>query len=132
MDLRITEHPILDFPAKDEVSFFWNGQEIRGYEGEPIAAALLAAGVKELHTSLKLGRPRGFFCAIGNCSSCLVVVDGVPNVRACTEKLRAGMRVERQEGVGPALSPGASSGPGASSEPGTPSVPLGAPGRREP
>jgi hypothetical protein len=31
----------------------------------------------------------------------LVVVDGVPNVRACTEKLRAGMRVEMQVGVGP-------------------------------
>lgn len=112
MDLRITEHPILDFLPKNKVSFLWNGQEMWGYEGEPIAAALLASGVKELHTSLKTGRPRGFFCAIGNCSSCLVVVDGVPNVRACTEKLRAGMRVERQAGAGPALAPRAPRVPG--------------------
>lgn len=106
MEPRIVEHPILDFPERKRVTFYWHGRELWGYEGEPIAAALHAAGVKVLHHSLKLGRPRGFFCAIGNCSSCLVVVDGVPNVRACTEKLRQGMRIERQDGVGPAPSAG--------------------------
>jgi ferredoxin len=99
---RIRDHPILDFPERRKVSFYWCSRELQGYEDEPIAAALHAAGVKVLHRSLKLGKPRGFFCAIGNCSSCLVVVDGVPNVRACTEKLKAGMRVERQDGAGPA------------------------------
>jgi len=103
-DLRIQEHPILDFPKRKKVKFFWEGKEVWGYEGEPIASALHAAGIKVLHKSLKLDRPRGFYCAIGNCSSCLVVVDGVPNVRACTEKLRAGMRVEMQRGTGPAPS----------------------------
>lgn len=99
---RIENHPILDFPEKRNVRFTWQGDEIWGLEGEPIASALHAAGVTVLHKSHKSGRPRGFFCAIGNCSSCLVVVDGVPNVRACTEKLREGMRVERQDGTGPA------------------------------
>lgn len=103
---RIVEHPILSFPERKKVPFYWQGRELWGYEGEPIAAALHAAGVDVLHKSLKLGRPRGFFCAIGNCSSCLVIVDGVPNVRACTEKLRAGMRVERQDGAGPAPAKG--------------------------
>ncbi len=98
---RITEHPILDFSKRREVKFYWEGKEVCGLEGEPIASALHAIGVKTLHKSIKKGRPRGFFCAIGNCSSCLVVVDGVPNVRACTERLREGMRVEMQEGVGP-------------------------------
>jgi ferredoxin len=104
LESRIVEHPILDFPERTRVPFFWHGRELWGHEDEPIAAALHAAGIKVLHHSLKSGRPRGFFCAIGNCSSCLVVVDGVPNVRACTEKLRPGMRVERQDGVGPAPS----------------------------
>ena len=104
MEPRIAEHPILEFPKRAKVPFYWCGRELWGYEGEPIAAALHAAGVRVLHHSLKTGRPRGFFCAIGNCSSCLVVVDGVPNVRACTEKLRAGMRVEPQAGAGPAPS----------------------------
>lgn len=99
---RIEEHPILDFPARRKVKFFFEGDEMEGYEGEPIAAALCAAGVKIFHYSLKLNRPRGFFCAIGNCSSCLMVVDGVPNVRVCVEPLREGMRIERQVGRGPA------------------------------
>lgn len=33
---------------------------------------------------------------VGACPNCLVTVDGVPNVRACTEPLREGARVERQ------------------------------------
>ncbi len=70
-----------------------------GLEGEPIAAALHAAGVRLLRTTPK-GRPRGLFCAIGNCSSCYVVVDGVPNVRSCIEPLREGMVIMRQTGHG--------------------------------
>ena len=71
-----------------------------GYEGESIAAALHAAGVRTLSHSHVLQRPRGFFCAIGTCSSCLMTVDGVPNVRICVEKLREGMCVETQPGKG--------------------------------
>lgn len=98
--MRITEHPILDFSRGEEISFFFNGQELKGFEGETIAAALHAAGVKVLgHSTLK-HRPRGLFCAIGNCSSCLMVVDGEPNVRICVEKLKPGMRVETQQGKG--------------------------------
>ncbi|MCL6451088.1 MAG: (2Fe-2S)-binding protein [Acetobacteraceae bacterium] len=98
--MRIEQHPILEFERGRRVRFEFEGRELEGYEGEPIAAALHAAGVKVLHYSARLGRPRGFFCAVGNCSSCLMVVDGVPNVRVCVERLRPGMRVERQRGKG--------------------------------
>ncbi|HHV79004.1 MAG TPA: (2Fe-2S)-binding protein [Firmicutes bacterium] len=98
--MRIKHHPILDFPEKPKVTFFFEGQPLEGYEGEPIAAALHAAGIRVLRYSPELHRPRGFFCAIGNCSSCLMEVDGVPNVRVCMEKLRAGMQVRRQRGKG--------------------------------
>ncbi len=98
--MRIERHPILNFQKGPRVSFTFDGQEIVGYEGEPIAAALHAAGVKTLKHSAELHRPRGFFCAIGTCSSCLMIVNGVPNVRVCVEKLQAGMRVETQEGNG--------------------------------
>lgn len=101
--MRIREHPILTFPERRKVTFFFEGRPLEGYEGEPIAAALHAAGVRVLRESPVLGRPRGFFCAVGNCSSCLMVVDGVPNVRVCVEKLREGMRVERQVGKGDLL-----------------------------
>ncbi len=99
-DLRITEHPILDFSSGRRVPFYFEGEEFWGHEGEPIAAALHAGGVKILSYSERLGRPQGFFCAIGNCSACFMRVDGLSNVRTCLEPLREGMRVERQRGKG--------------------------------
>ncbi|MEC9489030.1 MAG: (2Fe-2S)-binding protein [Halanaerobium sp.] len=100
--MRIAEHPILSFAdkRKEEVSFTFNGKEITGYKGEPIAAALQAAGYRVLSHSLQLHRPRGFFCAIGNCSSCMMKVNGVPNVKVCQTPLEVGMEVETQEGKG--------------------------------
>lgn len=98
--MRITEHPILRYHKGPRVKFTCDGQELDGYEGEPIAAALHAAGIKTLSHSHVENRPRGFFCAIGTCSSCLMTVNGVPNVRICVEKLKADMCVETQQGKG--------------------------------
>lgn len=98
--MRITDHPILSFPQREKVSFTFDGGTLEGFRGEPIVAALHAAGVRVLRHSLKHKRPRGLFCAIGNCSSCLMTVNGVPNVRVCTEPLQAGMKVETQQGKG--------------------------------
>ncbi|MEW6662042.1 MAG: (2Fe-2S)-binding protein [Bacillota bacterium] len=98
--MRITKHPILEFQRGEKVSFIFDGKQVEGFAGEPIAAALHAAGVKVLHHSHRLNRPRGFYCAIGNCSSCLMVVDGVPNVRVCVEPLKDGMVVQTQKGKG--------------------------------
>lgn len=101
--MRIINHPILTFPEQEMVTFTLNGQKIDGVAGEPIAASLHAADIKVLRHSHKNQRPRGLFCAIGNCSSCLMTVDGIPNVRVCVEPLCAGMAVETQEGKGTIL-----------------------------
>ncbi|OQB22790.1 MAG: Hydrogen cyanide synthase subunit HcnA [Firmicutes bacterium ADurb.Bin182] len=98
--MRIEEHPILDFKRGKILNFTFNGEKLTGYEGESIAAALHAAGVKVLGESLNLHRPRGFYCAIGNCSSCLMVVNGVPNVKTCVTELKEGMVVQTQRGKG--------------------------------
>ncbi|GBG56212.1 (2Fe-2S)-binding protein [Sporomusaceae bacterium FL31] len=98
--MRIIDHPILHFDNKEMVSFTFNGQQLEGIAGEPIAAALHAADIKVLRHSHTHHRPRGLFCAIGNCSSCLMTVDGIPNVRVCVEPLRANMSVETQAGKG--------------------------------
>lgn len=95
---RIENHPILEFHKGQKVTFSFEGRLMEGFEGEPIAAALHANGIKVLHKSANKGRARGFFCAIGNCSSCLMRVNGVPNVRVCIEPLRKDMLVERQQG----------------------------------
>ncbi|MCS7233758.1 MAG: (2Fe-2S)-binding protein [Synergistetes bacterium] len=96
----IGEHPILSFKHGRKVKFYVDGRECEGYEGEPIAAALHANGIKVYRRSVKLGRPRGFFCAVGKCSSCFMVVNGVPNVRVCITPLKEGMRIQTQTGKG--------------------------------
>ena len=98
--MRIDQHPILTFDRGKEINFTFNGQPMKGCEGETIAAALHAAGVKVLAKSPEKHRPRGFYCAIGNCASCQMTVDGEPNVRTCITLLREGMKVETQEGKG--------------------------------
>ncbi len=99
LDRRIKSHPILEFEEKGYVTIYFEGIPIKAKEGETIASALIANGF-DIFGFTEKGRPRGFFCAIGKCSSCLVVVDDVPNVRACITKVRDGMRVERQVGRG--------------------------------
>lgn len=102
--MRIQQHPILQFKKGRKVRFVFDGKDLEGFEGEMISSALMANGVKVFRHSKKLDRPRGFFCAIGRCSSCNMVVDGVPNVRVCVTPLREGMQVETQKGKG-ALKP---------------------------
>jgi hypothetical protein len=82
------------------VPFFFEGRPMTGRQGEMIAAALAANGVRRFRHAEKTGRPRGFFCAVGKCASCLMVVDGRPNTMVCMEPLRTGVKVERQHGRG--------------------------------
>ncbi|MCL2628814.1 MAG: (2Fe-2S)-binding protein [Oscillospiraceae bacterium] len=104
--MRIKEHPVLDFEcnagfvAGKKITFFYNDREVEAYEGDTIAAALHDFGVRKLGESPNLHRPRGLFCAIGNCSSCFMVVDGVPNSRVCIMKVKQGMDVKEQVGKG--------------------------------
>lgn len=97
---RIKEHPILgEASEKKIVTFFYDGQEMQGLEGEPIAAALKAAGVMVHRYTKKRHEPRGIFCAIGRCTDCVMIVNGKPNVRTCITPLEDGMTVETQYGV---------------------------------
>lgn len=99
--MRIENHPILGpAPQRRWVRFWFDGQERLGQEGEPLAAALLAAGDFMLRRSPVLGEPRGIYCGIGRCSDCLLTVNGLPNVRSCVTPLVEGMRVARQQGLG--------------------------------
>lgn len=98
--MRITKHPILKFEVKKKIQFFFEGKAVYGYEGDTIASALHDLGVVTLSQSIKLNRPRGFYCAIGNCASCNMIVDGKPNIRTCITELKPGMSVERQANKG--------------------------------
>ena len=98
--MRIKEHPILGKSANGRlVSFTLDGRSMRGYENEPIAAALHAAGVMTHRYTARRHEPRGIFCAIGRCTDCVMIVNGKPNVRTCITPLREGMCVQTQYGV---------------------------------
>jgi predicted molibdopterin-dependent oxidoreductase YjgC len=81
----------------DATTIVLEGLSVTAYEGETVATVLLAEGDAQVRVT-RAGSPRGVFCGIGVCFECLVVVDGVPNTRACVTWVREGMTVARQEG----------------------------------
>ena len=63
MSERIKEHPILGVQEKGKlVQFTFDGKELEGYEGEPIAAALKAAGVMVQIYPKRTQAKRYFLC----------------------------------------------------------------------
>jgi D-hydroxyproline dehydrogenase subunit gamma len=80
------------------VTMTLDGRPVTAYEGESVAALLFVEGVVATRTT-RSGEPRGVYCGMGVCFDCLVVVDGVPNTRACVTWVQEGMTVERQAGL---------------------------------
>ncbi len=86
-------------PLESPVTIELDGESIPAREGEPVAAALIAAGELIFSRSPKYHRPRGPFCMSGGCSQCLMRVDGLPNVPTCRVPVKAGLRLERQNAM---------------------------------
>ena len=98
---RVLEHPILGpLKSRKTVQIWVDGQVIKAYEGEPIAAALLAAGIRIFRQTPQRKEARGIWCAIGQCTDCVMVVDGKPNVRTCITPVKQGMQINTQIGLG--------------------------------
>ena len=98
--MRIDKHPILKFDRGRAVTFTFDGRKLTACANDTIAAALLANGVDAFRESPGLHRPRGFFCGIGRCSSCNMIVNGVPDVRVCVTPVAEGLDVRTQHGKG--------------------------------
>jgi thioredoxin reductase len=73
------------------VTFTFDGHEVQGIEGEPLAASLLAADRPILSRSFRFHRPRGLMCSTGQCGWCECEVDGRPAVRSCRVPVREGL-----------------------------------------
>lgn len=98
---RIKSHPILgESKIQAALEFVFEGILYTGYEGDTIASALMANGIKVFRHTKKQKKPRGIYCAIGKCTECMLTVNGIPNIRACVTDLEDGMIIERQEGLG--------------------------------
>ncbi len=91
-DFRIRQHPILPVLPIDEVDFFWDDHPLQARQGETIASALFANGIRIFGHHPKDHSPQGLFCANGQCSQCMVLDNGRP-VKACMELVRPGHRI---------------------------------------
>jgi len=81
---------------KGDIEFLFEGRGLAARDGDTVAAALFANGVRVFGRSSKYHRPRGYRCGQGHCSACAMRVDGLPGVRTCVTPVRAGMTVERE------------------------------------
>ena len=82
-----------------------DGRPVAAHLGESVAAVLIAEGSPATRVT-RGGAPRGVYCGMGVCFDCLVVVDGVPNTRACMTWVREGMAIAHQAGFAAAAAPG--------------------------
>ena len=99
--LRILEHPILGRQdAEETVTITVDNKKMAAREGEMILATLLGAGIRVNRFTSKYNQPRGLFCGIGQCTDCVMVVNGIPNVRTCVTPVEEGMVIETQYGRG--------------------------------
>ena len=83
-----------------QLQVFLDGRPLVAYEGESVAAALLASKVRVFRTTPLRGEPRGPYCGMGTCFECVLTVDGQPGLRTCRVPVRDGMRLTTQAGNG--------------------------------
>lgn len=97
--MRIEDHPILGKAERGKrITLKVDGEDVAAFEGEPIAAALIASGRRVFRYTAKRREPRGVFCALGRCTDCVMIVNGQPNVRTCVTPARDGMVIQTQVG----------------------------------
>jgi predicted molibdopterin-dependent oxidoreductase YjgC len=86
-----------------------DGRPAEAYEGESVAAAVMADRGLGLRRTERRDA-RGYYCGMGVCFDCVMVVDGVPQTRTCVTFVREGMTVAHQEGAGPTAASDAARG----------------------
>jgi NADPH-dependent 2,4-dienoyl-CoA reductase/sulfur reductase-like enzyme/Fe-S-cluster-containing hydrogenase component 2/bacterioferritin-associated ferredoxin len=95
---RINQHPILPIPLCENFTFYWNDQPLQACSGDTIASALFANGIRVFGHHPKDGSPQGIFCANGQCSQCLVIVDCKP-LKACMELVKPDQHIMPADGL---------------------------------
>lgn len=100
MTLRLADRGLID--RSTLLNFTFNGISMSGFEGDTLASALIANGVRVIGRSLKYHRPRGFFgVGLEDPNSMLAVRDGYgydPAIRAGQVRLVDGLDVRTVTG----------------------------------
>ena len=99
---RLINLPTLRIDPQGAIPFTYKNRTWFGVEGDSLATALFANGVRIYARSLKYHRPRGLFSLDGECSNTMMEVDGIPNVRTETTLLKEHQRVREQNVKGSA------------------------------
>src|SRR5699024_3014061 len=87
---RIVEHPVLgNLDNQTTLTFTFDGKEYTGYEGDTIASALLANGIRRLRVHEESGTARGIYCNIGHGFECRLTVDQTSGVPAWMTEMKA-------------------------------------------
>jgi sarcosine oxidase subunit alpha len=88
-----------------ELSFTFNGQSLKGYEGDTLASALLANNKHLVGRSFKYHRPRGIFTAGSEEPNAIMEIGSgayqEPNTRATVTQLYDGLTAKSQNHRGP-------------------------------
>lgn len=97
--MEIINHPVLgELTDAEQISIYFEGQELKARRGQTVASALINAGVYKFGHSRKLVQPRGLFCANGRCCSCFMTVNGQEHVRTCMTVVEQDMQIKRNTG----------------------------------
>jgi len=92
--MRVRGHPVMGEPhGGREIIIFLDGKPLPAREGEPLAAALFASGIRVAHYAAGGREPRGPFCMIGRCTECRMVLEGRGMVLTCLTPAEEGMRL---------------------------------------
>lgn len=95
MTNRILNHPVLgNLENQTPVTFTFDGKTYEGFEGDTIASALLANGIRQLRVHEATGTPRAIYCNIGHCFECRVTVNQSQTLRACMTPVQDNMVIE--------------------------------------
>ena len=96
MSFRISDGALID--RSKEIAFEFEGRRFTGYQGDTLASALLANGVRIVGRSFKYHRPRGLIASGLDEPNGIVQVEtgpySTPNLKSTAVELYNGMRAE--------------------------------------
>jgi sarcosine oxidase, subunit alpha len=95
---RVQNHPILAPLSPPDTVFTYNGKKIKARKGEALSSALYAAGIHIFGHHDRDGGAQGIYCVNGQCSQCMVIVNGKP-VKGCMTPVEEGLEVLSVEGL---------------------------------
>ena len=76
-----------------QISLIVDGNRVPAYQGETIAAAMLASGFRTMRYTRRGHEPRSLYCGMGVCFECVVRIEGLASARSCMTPVVDGMKI---------------------------------------